>query len=61
MKYNDYQYILAYALIIAILAFITRSRIGYVTTYYLLALFCFVLLLLRASWFVDALKPITNP
>jgi hypothetical protein len=57
-QYNDYQYLLAYAFLIGILMLIARTRIGYVTIYYLLALMLFTMLLLAASSISKILAPI---
>ncbi len=57
-KYSDYQYILAYGMFIALMMLVARSRFGYVTLYYSLALTAFGLVLLRASSIVNILKPI---
>lgn len=57
-KYSDYQYVLAYGMFIGLMMLLARTRFGYVTIYYSLALMAFTLVLLRAGTIVNILKPI---
>lgn len=60
-KYNDFQYLVAYALITLIwMLFARTSRFGYVTTYYLLLMLAFVLVLLNSNTIVKLLAPISG-
>ena len=59
-KYSDYQYILAYGTLIAMLLLIARTRAGYVTIYYALCLFAFFLFLVESNNIAAILKPATN-
>lgn len=60
-KYSDYQYLLAYGAIILIILLVIKSRVGYVTVYYALALFAFTLFLLSSNILVKILAPISQP
>lgn len=58
-KYSDYQYIIAYLVLIAILMLVARTRAGYVTIYYALALFAFFLVLVESNNIAKILAPAT--
>lgn len=59
-KYSDYQYILAYGFIIGIFMLVTKTRLGYVTVYYLLALMLFTMILLAGKQIASILAPLNQ-
>lgn len=56
--YTDYQWILAYGLASGLAALLIKTRIGYVTLYYLFCLALLLLLVMYAGWLAQSLQPL---
>jgi len=59
-SYDAFQWVLAWAVVLAFLALITRTRLGYTLVYYALALVLLFLILTNYQWIASALAPIAN-
>lgn len=58
--FTDYQYVVAYVTIIVIMMLISRTKLGYNTVYYSLALLLFGLVLIHGDVLTNLLKPISG-
>lgn len=56
-----YRWFLAWGVALLAVALINRSRLGHVIVYYVLALMLLFLFVTQASWFAQALLPLSNP
>lgn len=57
---SGYKYVLAYSMFFLIIYFVTRSRIGYNTVYYLLLLALFTTIVTQSKFIASSLQPIID-
>lgn len=58
--YSSMQWLLAWAVLITVLALLAQTEVGYVAIYYALALMILVLLVTQYKWFANVLAPFTS-
>lgn len=56
-SYSSFQWLLAWVVLLTVLIFLARTRIGYLLIYYALALAIILLLVTQYKWFAGVLAP----
>ena len=56
-NYSAMQWLVAWVVLITVLVFLARTRLGYLLIYYALAISVVILLVTQYKWFASALAP----